>query len=463
MASLMSAAMTCLLPSSLAQAIAIVGGTIIDTRDLGHSTHDLKNSVVLIEDGRIKAVGPSSYIRIPVNAKRIDAKGRYLIPGLIDGFGAIRTQEFARAYLYNGVTSVFVTESVAGSNADGEEKIVHELPAGPHILRGAIISGYVRGSSPTQPKTLLEHRINDRRISKEELIAEVDRFADTGYRGLTIDDDVWPDQLDEIESEVRRRGIPTFIEPAFTSYAEAIRRGVSTLLRNDRYLLQLAPAEALKARADDLRNGAAANRAVCTANPDSPAVATYGHQLALSTTALMPTLAMEASADGLDVPNPWQAPSAKGLNPMDLDVPPDPKTGLPSYLSSLPIERRKAVKDCAWHREALDAQLYHDGARFLAGSSAPGYGVMPGSGLILEINLLHRIGLTQREALAAATSNFAELYGWKDVGRIDAGYNADILVLDADPTKSLGALNEIRLLLVDGKPVNRHALLNPRH
>ena len=56
---------------------------------------------------------------------------------------------------------------------------------------------------------------------------------------------------------------------------------------------------------------------------------------------------------------------------------------------------------------------------------------MPGSGLHLELTLLHRIGLSPREAIAAATSNFADIYGWRDIGRIEPGRVADVLILVA--------------------------------
>lgn len=65
----------------------------------------------------------------------------------------------------------------------------------------------------------------------------------------------------------------------------------------------------------------------------------------------------------------------------------------------------------------LDGQLYAAGATFLAGSNAATYGIMPGSGFHLELTLLHRFGLSPREALAAAT--YADVYGWRDVGRIE--------------------------------------------
>jgi imidazolonepropionase-like amidohydrolase len=84
---------------------------------------------------------------------------------------------------------------------------------------------------------------------------------------------------------------------------------------------------------------------------------------------------------------------------------------------------------------------------------------MPGSGLHLELTLLHRIGLSPREAIAAATSNFADTYGWRDVGRIEPGRVADVLILDADPRSDLAALNHIDRIIFRGSMLNRQSLL----
>jgi hypothetical protein len=200
--------------------------------------------------------------------------------------------------------------------------------------------------------------------------------------------------VDVIVAESKRRGLATFIEPAFTSYPYAIHAGVDGLLHNDHYLLELTPPAAQLDRADNLSAGSAAYQAVCAVDPASSEVAAYGAQLAKSNTALMPTLSMEATADGLDVPNPWSAPSAALINAVDLDNPVDPSTGTAPFLASIAAERRKPVRDCAWHKEALDARLYQLGAKFLAGSAVTNYGIMPGSGLHLELAPLHRIGLS---------------------------------------------------------------------
>jgi hypothetical protein len=297
-----------------------------------------------------------------------------------------------------------------------------------------------------------------RRPPVEQLRARVDRLADQGFRGVTISYDVWPDQVDTIVAEANRRELATIGELDFTSYPYAVRAGVGALLRNDQYLTELAPATAKLARADSLPAGAAAVRALCTINPASSGVQDYGDQLAHAQTALMPTLSMEATADLLDIPSPWTAKSSVLIKATDLDIPVDLLTGASGFLISLHAERRWYVRQCAFHKEMLDGQLYSAGAKFLAGSNAATYGILPGSGLHLELTLLHRIGLSPREALAAATSNYADVYGWHDVGRIEPGRVADLLLLDADPRTDVSAVDHIHTLVFKGAVVDRDAL-----
>src|ERR1051326_5950197 len=59
---------------------ALVGGTVID----GNGGAPVADAVVLIAGSRITAVGPRSAVSIPADARQIDARGRWIIPGLID-------------------------------------------------------------------------------------------------------------------------------------------------------------------------------------------------------------------------------------------------------------------------------------------------------------------------------------------------------------------------------------------
>jgi hypothetical protein len=63
-----------------AQTLVITGGTVID----GTGAAPLPAGVVVMENGRITAIGRAGEVAVPANATRIDATGKYVIPGLMD-------------------------------------------------------------------------------------------------------------------------------------------------------------------------------------------------------------------------------------------------------------------------------------------------------------------------------------------------------------------------------------------
>ena len=78
----------CTINSLVAQndVTVLKGGTVIDVSAFGRSSHDLKNAVIIIEGSKIKAVGEAGKIKIPPGANVIDVSGKYIVPGLIEGF-----------------------------------------------------------------------------------------------------------------------------------------------------------------------------------------------------------------------------------------------------------------------------------------------------------------------------------------------------------------------------------------
>ena len=92
-------------PSPASVPLVLAGGTVVDVTDWGHSAKDLQDAIVIVRDGRIAEVG-SRAIPIPKGAQIIDCTGKYVIPGLIDGFTGLNSQGQANAYLYMGVTTV---------------------------------------------------------------------------------------------------------------------------------------------------------------------------------------------------------------------------------------------------------------------------------------------------------------------------------------------------------------------
>jgi imidazolonepropionase-like amidohydrolase len=85
---------------------------------------------------------------------------------------------------------------------------------------------------------------------------------------------------------------------------------------------------------------------------------------------------------------------------------------------------------------------------------------MAGISLHTELEMLVRLGLSPREALAAATNNYSIQFGWNELGQIAPGRRGDILVVDGDPTVSIWNARRISTLIVDGNVIDRDGLLN---
>ena len=84
---------------------------------------------------------------------------------------------------------------------------------------------------------------------------------------------------------------------------------------------------------------------------------------------------------------------------------------------------------------------------------------MPGISMHTELELLVRLGLTPREALAAATSNYSERFAWHELGLVETGRRADLVVLAADPTVDITNSRKIHSVILDGVILDRDALL----
>lgn len=114
---------------------------------------------------------------------------------------------------------------------------------------------------------------------------------------------------------------------------------------------------------------------------------------------------------------------------------------------------------------ALDtvAALHSAGVEILAGTDAShlgAYGMVHGASLHDELRLLVLAGLSPVEALNAATSLPAERFGLADRGRIGAGARADLILVDGDPTTSIGDTLSLRAVWREGVRLDP-AAVNP--
>ncbi|MBA2300125.1 MAG: amidohydrolase family protein [Chloroflexi bacterium] len=92
------------------------------------------------------------------------------------------------------------------------------------------------------------------------------------------------------------------------------------------------------------------------------------------------------------------------------------------------------------------------GVRIAAGNDAGAPLVLIGD-MVDELELYVRHGMTPSAALASATTVTAALFGLTDVGLVEEGQVADLLVLDGDPLESIGALRGPAQVFRAGRPV----------
>jgi imidazolonepropionase-like amidohydrolase len=145
---------------------------------------------------------------------------------------------------------------------------------------------------------------------------------------------------------------------------------------------------------------------------------------------------------------------------------------VPSFLPK-PVQNSADVQG-QWHavQERLAPPILHDknathymalhGARFLFGTdtpSSPTYANQPGLNGWREMQHMVAAGMTLPQIFRAATQTNAEVLGLsREVGTVEVGKRANLLLLRADPTQTLEAYNEIVKVVVRGRVLDREAL-----
>lgn len=451
--------------------LVLSGGTVIDVKDWGDSANDLKDAVVIIEGKRIAAVGPASSVSIPKNAQVIDCTGQFIIPGLIDGFASMNSQAEANANLYMGVTTVVARQDARHGYID------FSANPSPHIYAIDSVGttdNWSRLANQPQWAATLREGAHPVELSPETTARQLVATAKLGTRVVFIGPEVTAANAQWIIARAHELGLITYGEFAATPYNVAINAGVDALVHMGRYELGVIPDELQDPLVND-PEGPAARTAYGYSErlpPTDPHWYQYAQFIASHHVALLPTFSVYYAR----LPrhqNLWKEPVASILNPANMYDPTDPATGelsyplpgwarrLPAFLQrSIETNLRKKADQAAMRLWQINQTIFTAFPHYLAGSGANCMGTMSGLSLDTELQLLVRLGLSPREALAAATYNYSLQFGWKDLGLIAPGRRADILVLNANPTANIWNVRHISTLILSGKVIDRQALLD---
>ncbi len=220
--------------------LVLAGATVIDLTDWGHSAKDLQNAVVIIQDGRIVDVGPRALITIPANARVIDCTGKFLIPGLVDGFAGINSQGQANANLYMGVTTV------VASGDDRRGVIDFAASPSPHLYLldsvGTTDNWSLLIKKPEWAAKLKEG-LHPTELSPEDTAKQLTETAHLGTRVVWLGHNLTAANTQLIVTRAHQLGLVTYGEFVSTPYTVGIEAGVDVLLHMSRYELGLIPDE----------------------------------------------------------------------------------------------------------------------------------------------------------------------------------------------------------------------------
>lgn len=431
--------------------IAVVGATLID----GTGRTPGEAATVIVEGNQVTSIGPATTTPVPPGAIGIDARGKFLIPGLVDMHVHVHTPNkwLPELFLAAGVTTVLdlggQLRDVAGYRAvveSGARRGPRILFTGPMLEEGETYPGFAGFC---------------RRFDAARTEAEVDALADAGVDGIKLYVTVRPDTARRACTRAHARGLPVFMHQHATWGAEAALAGVDSV-EHVNVFGQLAPEGfwlAEPAKLSPFEYGGWLWRWLGDLDPRSDAVCRLYDGLIAAGTALDPTLVLYAARPGAigdDVGDTsMDDPERTRLLPL-LPAP------VAKELVTRWAERRRAAlgaSEPAKHRMrrawdnilALVGGFQRAGGIVLAGTDCPNVAIVSGFSLHRELELLVRAGLSPMEAIVAATRRPAERLGKRDVfGTIAPGRAADLLLLAADPLADIRNIRRIERAIVGG-------------
>jgi hypothetical protein len=310
-------------------------------------------------------------------------------------------------------------------------------------------------------------------LNPEDTLKELNDTAKLGTRVLFLGHNLTAANTQWIIARAHQMGLVTYGEFVSTPYSVGLDAGVDVLLHMGRYELGVIPDELQRPLVDNFQGPAASTAYDYSERlpPTDAHLKLYARMIAKHHGALMPTFSLYF----LELPEHrdlWKEPAAAILDPKKMFAPSNQATGemdypLPSWTRRMPggVQRyeeenlRKRADQAAMRLWRINQTIFGAYPHYLAASGASVGGTMAGISLHTELEMLVRLGLSPREALAAATNNYAIQFGWNELGQIAPGRRGDIVVVDGDPTTSIWNVRRISALIMDGNVIDRDELL----
>jgi len=424
--------------------LVIQGGTLIDAT----GRPPLQDAVIVIEGNRFKAVGKRGEVAVPTGSRIIDAKGKTILPGLIDGHCHL-LDFVGELYLHLGITTCpDITQN------DDEWTMAQRDGTNLGKIRGPRIWSTGTRLVGPPPSWALRTESGYLIKSPEDARSIVRKKKEAGIEIIKFNEYVSSEAIKAGAEEANRLGLPVTCHcldvflaaeagfagvehhwaPGMTSIADVKKRWEVHELRMTGKINTADVAFYYESENFDKIIKAMAENKVSW----SPTIATWFRPLSPSADRFK-----EREVSILDNPRAAYLPAVMR------------EQTLRQYdrYAKFPADRLKRTREGYSKIADFIARFVQAGGIIRAGSD-PNNG-LPALGLHQEMVMFVEAGLTPLQAIQAATINVAKAFRKdKDFGTVEPGKVADMIAVEGDPLKDMWAVQNVKVVVLNGEVVD---------
>jgi len=410
----------------------------------------LSHRTVLLRDGKIADITEAGAERGGKRAVHVNGTGKFLIPGLWDMHVHMVFGEWfphgkeitVPLFIANGITGV----RDMGSELEVLQQWRKEIEAGTLIGPRIVMAGpMLDGPKPRFPSSIAISTPEDGRRA-------VDDLKRRGVDFIKLQSLIPRDAVFAIADEARKQNI-TFVGHV----PDSVRASEMSNAGQKSFEHLIGIFEGSSPMEDEFIKGNK-NETKFLASYDPKRAAELFVLLAKNQTWQCPTLVWERGGNLIDLSDFAHDPRAKYVPASWKDV------TWKRFTEAVVHEFN--VDDLATRHRFVDKELevvkemHHAGVPFLAGTDTPpGVYIFPGFSLHEELHRFVAAGFSPLEALQTATLNPAKFLGKEDqLGTIDKGKMADMVLLDANPLEDIRNTQKIAGVVVNGRYLSRAEL-----
>ncbi|MBO9573442.1 MAG: amidohydrolase family protein, partial [Chitinophagaceae bacterium] len=414
--------------------------------------HVLPDQTVIVKDGKITAIGAAKKVKIPSGAERINAKGKYLMPGLGDmhthiyPFGQDTVEAVLMLLASYGVTTIRNVDYFPQSKGGYYDTSDSIDLVGPKVLKyrrlandGEIVSPRIYTSGPWyrlmvigDPPKMVMAILPAGGKGVYDLMKS---YKEKGYDFLKIHDEP-RDIIDSVLDAAKKLNIQFMGHvPEYMPIEKALTAGYKCIEHLTGYNDKIMSTDGELKTTDTL------------GLPIKMAKATVASKQKVWN---CPTLTM----------NQPTRPSKKILEyPENQYLTDSTMARWTRWLNTPESEEQSFYKDSARMtriRYRMVKALHDAGAGLVSGTDAPCLQQVPGPSLHHELSALVRAGLTPYEALKTSTYNIADYFGTlKEIGTVTVGKRADLVLIDANPLNDISNTRKISGVVLNGRWISK--------